>query len=308
MNKIKKAFFVVAFATFAATLCTPITKTAIDTSQENAVVEAQEEQKQEFAKAFASLKAGFLSSLGDNPYLMTHFQLQGDNERFKYESYPATQTKENNFGIIADTKLGYGSCTKGEHKFKNGRKVAGETLAELLRNIKVIPTRTIDENPLVELYKNCVPMLWQLKSADEVRIFATNLERRLQELNISASEKPLLALTIKDDRYLATLTEDDLALLTKRFELVSLENEDVKKFFAFMFKTMNKENYKVENGNAKRPHETTAEKIFHNCESFCEKWEENTLIPAVVGGVALLTFKKLVDKGLGGKIASLFSI
>ncbi len=141
------------------------------------------------AKAYAQHNAAFFTTLLGKPYLLTRFEFMGVNHRLELDRDFANANESNNFGVRKEVMLCYGACIKHEKKFTGGHKSAiGEEIGNALIALGAIPEYTYDEHPLVELYVKEVPMMWQLRSAQEFAAVRKSVETRLQELGVEPEQ------------------------------------------------------------------------------------------------------------------------
>ncbi len=244
------------------------------------------------AKAFASGNAGFYSSILGKPYLMTRSKYSGINRRLELDKkLLGRMNSENNYAVIKETMLGWSACIKHERKFTGGHKSAvGEEMREALIAVGAIERNTYEENPLVELYEQEVPMYWQMTTTTEFSALRQSMAKRLAEKKLKPKKHAVLLVTIENDPTLARLTDEDQAFIREWFTQVSFDDGDSREYFGKMFEDMVEENYRLEGAKPEFPFESVAENLFRNFEKALGDFEQSKIIPMVAasaGGIML---------------------
>ena len=235
------------------------------------------------ARAFASGKAGFYTSILGKPYLMTHAKYSGINRRLELnKKVLASMNAENNYGVLKETKLCHAACIKDERKYTGGHKTAlGENMREMLISMDAIERNVYSENPIVELYEQEVPMYWQMRTADEFGAVRESFVRRMEEKLAEPQKHAVLLVTIEDDPTLATLNPDDNEFIQEWFTQVSFEDSDSREYFGTMYEKMNKQNYQLEGAKPEWPFETATENLFRRFEKALGQFESDDLITTI---------------------------
>ncbi len=281
----------------------------VDSAMDNATrvtkIEAIADQSSFKTKVFNQGNAAFLSTLSGRPFLTVRYQFRGENQRFKFVKDLNAHTAENNYGVVRWHRLGYGSCTKGDFKLPGARdSIIGSSIANALTTVGFLPLYSYEENPLVELYQENVPMMWQVKSVDELRSILGQLDARLKELSVSPNKNAILVLRINGDPQQRTVTATDRKLLNKYFRQFSLDDEEVHDFFETMQEHMNEENYTLEGAGPEWVYESFLEGLFRMTEKQCVEFKVKRALPIIVTLMAATMIKdpamKFFSKDLPG--------
>ena len=187
------------------------------------LVKPKVDHKQEFKQKtlFVNQSALFFTTLGKDPWI----KINKEN-RDEIHSLQLSKDLENPT-VLRKMVNGIGGNYKEDRKYFGQRtNIIGKGIEYLLfQNSQYEGTILVDE------YKEQIPMVWNLKNAQELEAVCNYLAKHFEEKNIKTTEKTLLILQLENDKNLKTVNAETSAFLNKYFEIFSATDEDLMKFF-----------------------------------------------------------------------------
>ncbi len=250
-------------------------------------------KQQEINKALSSARVAFFEVFGDTPCLKLFdpfsytcsYVLYDKNEGLKNNLVPSKKVVLN-YGIDKIWETYYNADQKkGFDKFTRGTK------------------STPSKDGLVDMYLKEIPLCIKLTNEGELTALIGHLRTAFEKGGITpALRKPLLTVfQCIDGRYgMETLSIEDEAFLNNYFDIVSLEDESVRKFFYDSQKDMLKYIGDVYGSSSK---EYKTDGVIDTFTRSMNKEFSKLHGPTIAADLMSDTTKKLLAIGIAGSIA-----
>lgn len=115
---------------------------------------------------------------------------------------------------------------------------------------------------LIDEYNQNIPMFWVLNNVEELRSIAKYITKNLPDVTNQAN--PLLVIKILNDPKFETLTQEDVVFLNSYFNICSIQDPEIKKFFETANKSMIDRGYDMSSPRYKG--ESVLESVFRQTE------------------------------------------
>jgi hypothetical protein len=153
--------------------------------------------------------------------------------------------------------------------------------------------------PFIDEYNQSAIMQVTLQSVKELRELSTYIKKHIETV---PETKPVIVLTLVDDKNLKTLTKDDVAFLETYFEFSNPVDQELRSFLYASQKEMWQIRKRVKGGHIQIKTSAT-QKVMNEIESTCEDFEFDRILPklpkyvlvAIISAIALKYANYLVD-------------
>lgn len=259
---------------------------------------AKESEKYKNEVLTLGQNVAFLITPGKDPYFNVY---QPDIDTFKVIKLGYFDDKNNsikkpeqleNIIVLNEMINTYSANIRITNKYQGSRE---SFLSENLANT-FLGKKFYNGKIIIDEYNQNIPMFWVLNNVKELRALSKyimkNISLENKNTTLFSLEKPLLVVKIMDDPNFQTLTKDDILFLNTYFNIFSLNDKDIKKFFDTAKNKMLDRGSNMANPRIKG--ESILESIFRQTEKQYSEWKaKDWAIAAGVTVVATNTYNFL---------------
>jgi hypothetical protein len=218
-----------------------------------------------------------------------------DQETGNPRKIKETQDLEN-ITVLRYMYEGFGSHVATDIKYPGERSGFNKALESIL-----FMDHSYNGIPLVDEYKEGMPMFWILKNAEELRAISTFILKKFEEKQFVPEKKILLVIKLLEDPELKTLNTVDKEFLDTYFVTCPLSDKDVKEFFEKNHDILREGWHRNSSTHPKSVGEDARVGILKDIEKFFKDFDTTRII--TVAGAFILTkfiydeINDLIDMG-----------